>query len=112
MQAPLTPLSLELLIALADGAMHGYALMKAVEEQSGGRVRAGTGTLYAALGRMMEEGLIGEAEQVADGHEDPRRKYYALTAQGRAAVRAESRRLEEVLALARSKSLGAEPEAG
>lgn len=103
---PLTPLSYAVLLALADGELHGYAIMKSVEEQSGGRVRAGTGTLYAALQRMLDQGLIREVDRVPDPGEDARRRYYGMTERGRAVARSEARRLSEVLALAQLKSLG------
>ena len=103
---PLTPLSHAVLLALADGALHGYAIMKAIEEQSAGSIRAGTGTLYAALQRMIEEGLIRESERRPEPGEDARRRYFALTDLGRATARAEARRLADVLALARQKRLG------
>jgi DNA-binding PadR family transcriptional regulator len=106
--APLTPLSYGILLALADAELHGYAIMKAVEEESGGRVRAGTGTLYAALQRMVEEGLIREAERAPEPGEDARRRYFAITKHGRAVARAEARRLEELLSLARERALGPE----
>lgn len=103
---PLTPLSHAVLIALADGALHGYAIMKAVEEDGEG-IRAGTGTLYAALQRMEEEDLIRrEAPPVEET--DARRRYYGLTPLGRSVARAEAGRLARVLARAEAKRLGPE----
>lgn len=102
---PLTPLSHAILIALADGALHGYAIMKAVEVQSEGRIRTGTGTLYAALQRMEDDGLIRAAEAPGEAG-DARRRYYALSELGRAVARAEAGRLSAVLRLAASKRLG------
>jgi DNA-binding PadR family transcriptional regulator len=92
---PLTPLSLAVLLALAEESRHGYALLKEIERQSGGRLQPGTGTLYAALQRMIEEGVI-EASRRPRG-EDARRRYYALTPFGRAVARAELRRLARVV---------------
>jgi DNA-binding PadR family transcriptional regulator len=109
---PLTPLSHAVLLALADGALHGYAIMKDIEDQAGAHLRTGTGTLYAALQRMMDEGLIIEADRPPEPGEDTRRRYYALTELGRAVARAEARRLSDVLALARQKRLGPETAAG
>jgi DNA-binding PadR family transcriptional regulator len=106
---PLTPLSHAVLLALADGSLHGYAIMKDIEEQTVARVRAGTGTLYAALQRMMDQGLIVEADRPPDPGDDARRRYYALTELGRAVARAEARRLADVLTLAQQKQLGPEP---
>lgn len=88
---PLTPLTLGVLLAVADGAMHGYALLKELDRQSDGRLKPGTGTLYAALQRMIDEGVLSEAERPVG--EDARRRYYELTVLGRAVARAELRRL-------------------
>ena len=103
---PLTPLSHAIMLALADGALHGYAMMKAIEEQSAGQIRPGTGTLYAALQRLIEEGLIRESTRRPGQDEDARRRYYDLTELGRSVARAEARRIADVLALARQKRLG------
>ncbi len=103
---PLTPLSHAILLALAEEELHGYAIMKAVESLSDGRVKAGTGTLYAALQRMLEEGLIAEAERDPDPAGDARRRYFAITEFGRHAARAEAGRLSRLLALAERRRLG------
>lgn len=88
---PLTPLSLGVLLALAEGPRHGYALLKELDRQSQGRLKPGTGTLYAALQRMIDEGLLKETERPTG--EDARRRYYAVTELGRDVARAELRRL-------------------
>jgi DNA-binding PadR family transcriptional regulator len=100
---PLTPLSLAVLMALADGPMHGYALMKEIERQALGRMRPGTGTMYAALDRMIAEGLL--AESTRPRGEDERRRYYAITAWGRAVARAELERLAKLVELGAEKAL-------
>jgi DNA-binding PadR family transcriptional regulator len=105
---PLTPVSLAVLLALAEGEMHGYALMREVEEQSEGKVRPGTGTLYAALQRMMEEGLVEESKRRRGRGEDGRRRYYAITGFGREVARAELERLERLVKLGASRKLIAE----
>ena len=92
---PLTPLSLAVLLALAGESRHGYALLKEVERQSEGRLQPGTGTLYAALQRMIEEGVIEEVRRPRG--EDARRRYYALTSFGREVARAELRRLARLV---------------
>jgi DNA-binding PadR family transcriptional regulator len=104
-QSPLTPLSLALLITLGRGDAHGYALLRAVEEGSRGRLSPGTGSLYAALQRLMDEGLIVESPGRPADDDDARRKYYRITEAGRKAVAAEARRLEELLADARRHGL-------
>lgn len=105
---PLTPLSHAILVALAGEVLHGYAIMKAVDEQSGGRVRTGTGTLYAALQRMEDDGLIVERDPEEAAGADARRRYYGLTDLGRRVARAEAARLSSLLELAGRRQLGPE----
>ena len=103
---PLTPAVFDILLALADGVRHGYAIAKEVEQRSGGRVRFGPGTLYGTLTRMLSAGFVRECE--GPGEEGPtvdRRKYYRLTTLGRDVARAEARRLAGLVAAAESKSL-------
>lgn len=100
---PLTPLSLAVLLALADEDRHGYAILKEIEQESEGRIRPGTGTLYAALQRMVDEGLIEET--AAGAGEDARRRYYGMTQLGREVARAELRRLARLIELAGEKKL-------
>jgi DNA-binding PadR family transcriptional regulator len=96
---PLTPAVFHLLLALADGPLHGYAIAKAVAEHTSDAIQLGPGTLYGTLARMAESGLVRERS-----HQD-RRRTFALTPLGRAAARAEARRLSELVSVARSKSL-------
>ena len=103
--APLTPISHAILLALAAEDLHGYALAQAVETETGGALRPGTGTLYAALQRLVDEGLIADSEALPGPDEDQRRKYYRITAQGRAAARAEAARLQRVLSLSGERGL-------
>ena len=100
---PLTPAMFHVLVALADGATHGYQILKDVEELTGGAVRLSTGTLYGIIKRLLSDGLIRES--AAAGKDDDRRRTYALTAFGREVARAEAARLEHTLALARRKAL-------
>ncbi len=104
-ESPLTPLSMAVLVALGGGDLHGYALLREVEERSGGLLRPGTGSLYSALQRLMEEGLIVESPERPAEDDDARRKYYRITDGGRAAVAEEAGRLEELLAEARRHGL-------
>jgi DNA-binding PadR family transcriptional regulator len=103
--APLTPLTMSLLLALADGDLHGYALLQEIERQSDGRLRPGTGTLYAALQRLEDEGLIRASPDLPAPDEDQRRRYFRMTAAGRAAVRTEAERMLETLRSAAAKRL-------
>jgi DNA-binding PadR family transcriptional regulator len=114
---PLTPFAFQVLLALADGERHGYAIIKEVEERSGGSVRLRTGTLYTLLQRLLEEQLIGEqgstpepargatppSEAGPAARADSRRRYYRLTALGDAVLRAEAQRLEGLIGDARRK---------
>ncbi len=102
---PLTPLSHAILLALADEDRHGYGIIKEVVRQTDGALNPGTGTLYAALHRMMEEGLLAESPEDPDPGTDPRRKYYRLTDAGRAAARAETLHLARLVRVAREKEL-------
>ena len=113
--ATATPLSARdwhVLVALSREPLHGYAVMKAVEEDSNGKVTAEIGSLYRILNRLMEEGLVAETDAPDDAPEETRgrpRRYYSLTDTGRAALRAESQRLREALDLARERMLLPDP---
>jgi DNA-binding PadR family transcriptional regulator len=100
---PLTPISFEILLAVMDGAQHGYAILQAVEARLGGLLPMRTGTIYRALARLLDEGLIEEAS----GASDERRRNYRVTAQGKAIARAEAKRLADQVA--RAKRLLPEP---
>ena len=98
---PLTPAMFYVLVALADGQTHGYAILKDVEALTNGSVRLSTGTLYGIIKRLLGDGLIRGAGSVAD----ERRRSYELTAFGRDVARAEAARLESTLAIAKRKAL-------
>lgn len=97
---PLTPLSFQILVSLADEPRHGYGIIKEIEEATGERLKSSTGTLYLAIERLGEEGLIEE-----ESSPDPRRRYYRLTGLGRAVASAEVKRLATLLGVARGKKL-------
>jgi DNA-binding PadR family transcriptional regulator len=104
--APLTPAVLHILLALAAKESHGYGIMKKVQEDSQGKVKMGPGTLYGSLGRMIDAGLIHESDKKVDPEmDDQRRVYYAITGLGRKALTAELQRYDEVVALAKRKTL-------
>ena len=100
---PLTPAMFHVIVALADGQNHGYAIMKDVEQLTGGAVRLSTGTLYGIIKRLLNEGLIRES--AASPKDDERRRSYELTPFGRDVARAEAARLQQTLAMARRKAL-------
>lgn len=96
-----------ILLALADGAQHGYAIRASVEEHSGGSVKLYPATLYGAVRDMSARGLIESAEGGEEGDEDQRRRYYRLTPAGRAALREEVERLQGMVDTARAtRALG------
>ena len=108
---PLTPAVLHILLALADGEQHGYAIAQAVEELTSGTVRMGPGTLYGSIGRMVGNGLIEESARARSrGGDDPRRRFYRLTTLGRRVLESETDRLARVVALARAKNVLRRPE--
>jgi DNA-binding PadR family transcriptional regulator len=103
---PLTAAMFHVLIALADGERHGYAIIKEIERRTGGALRLSAGTLYALIRRFVAEGVIEEsAERPDPALDDERRRYYRLTAFGRGVAQAEARRLESLIAMARAKQL-------
>jgi DNA-binding PadR family transcriptional regulator len=99
---PLTPISFEILLSLLDGDRHGYAILQAVVERAAGVLPLRTGTVYRALARLVDEGLIERSTADAG---DERRLYYRITARGRAVARAEARRLADQVEAARAHRL-------
>jgi DNA-binding PadR family transcriptional regulator len=102
---PLTPVAFEILLALAEEDRHGYHIMQAVERRTGGRISLHAGTLYRALARLVDAGLIEELEERPDPATDERRRYYCLTEYGRQVAEAEAARLESQVRAARSLRL-------
>jgi DNA-binding PadR family transcriptional regulator len=103
---PLTPAVFHILLALTDGEKHGYAIMREVEETTEGRVTLGPGTLYGAIKRLLEAGLIAESEERPDpALDDSRRRYYEQTDLGRRVLTAEAERLANLVEIARRKDL-------
>ena len=104
---PLTPAVLHILLALSEGAKHGYAVIVDVRERTAGEVRLGTGTLYTAIKRLLARGMIVDADVPAGDEEqgEERRRYYELTELGRAVVQAEAERLERLVGIAREREL-------
>jgi DNA-binding PadR family transcriptional regulator len=98
---PLTPAVFHILLALAAGPLHGYAIMQSVEETSGADMRMGPGTIYGSLQRMEEAGLVKELAAPSGD----RRRLFALQPAGRRALEAEARRLSRLAALVRARRL-------
>lgn len=101
---PLTDLAFSILVALKGEELHGYALLKALRARTG-RERLRTGTVYAALARLQDDGWVEEAPRRRSLEEDPRRRHYRLTEAGAAVARAEASRLSDLLGLARDRGL-------
>ena len=101
---PLTPAVFHILLALADEDRHGYGIMKEVEFRTDGRVMLKPGTLYQAIKRLLEAGLIEAAEEKIDTEiNDERRRYYHLTGFGQNVLNEEAQRLERMVQQARAK---------
>jgi DNA-binding PadR family transcriptional regulator len=95
-----------ILVALSDRDRHGYSIMQDISERTGGQIQLSPSTLYSAVKRLLEIGLIEELSERPDPvHDDERRRYYHLTKRGRLAARDEARRLEQLLADARATGL-------
>ncbi len=103
---PLPSAAFHILLALAGEDLHGYAIMRQVEEQTGGRVRLGPGTLYGSIKTLLDAHLIEELDERPD--EQPgteRRRYYHLTSAGLKILRSEAERLADLLRVARAKRI-------
>ena len=101
-ERPLTPAVLHILLALAGGERHGYALMQEVPVLSGGKVKLGPGTLYRSLQELLALGWIEESAVEA---EDPRRRTYRLSRRGRAVLQQEMNRLSALVETARERKV-------
>ncbi len=101
---PLPPATFHILMALADEDRHGYAIILDVAERTSGKLRLSAGTLYRSIQRMLEQGLIVEtSDRPAPEYDDERRRYYRITPFGTAVAQAETRRLTELLKMARAR---------
>jgi len=104
--APLTPAAFHILLALADRDRHGYDIMREVQRQSGGRVKLGPATLYRTVAELLRSKWIEENDERPDPElDDERRRYYALTADGKRVARAETQRFADLVRAAADKRL-------
>ena len=102
----LSPAEFDVLIALADGEKHGYAIIKEVARRTGGEVKLSAGTLYAIVRRFEDARVIEETDSRPDpALDDERRRYYQITRFGREVAQAEARRMESALSMAHAKNL-------
>ena len=103
---PLTQATFNILLALASGEKHGYAIMQEVDERTGGEFKIGPGTLYGSIKRMHAAGWIVELDERPDpALDDERRRYYRLTDLGERVAIAEAERLAQLVAAARRQGL-------
>ena len=103
---PLPSAAFHILVALADGDRHGYAIMQDVAAGTGGRLKLNPGTLYTTIRRLLEQGLVVELDERPDPEQDDeRRRYYRLSDNGREMAKAEAGRLQQALAFARQAGL-------
>ena len=107
---PLNPRVFMILLAFGNGSAHGYQIRKAVEDQSGGRIRLDAGSLYRSIAKLVDDGLIVEGGERPDPEmDDTRRRYYELTEKGRQVVSAEATRLAELVEYAKRADLVRSP---
>jgi DNA-binding PadR family transcriptional regulator len=100
---PLTPAVFHILVALGDGESHGYAIMQDVFARTDGSVRLSAGTLYGAVSRLLDDGIIEESEERPDPEmDDARRRYYRLSNLGSRVLVAEANRLTDLVRAARA----------
>ena len=102
---PLTTATLHILLALGAEERHGYGIIKEVSKTSEGKITLGPGTLYRSLPELLEDGLIEESTRRPNKEEDQRRRYYRLTSLGRTVLGLETRRLANIVALARAQKV-------
>src|SRR2546428_13765840 len=102
---PLPAAAFQILMSLADDDLHGYEIMRRVEEQTDGRTRIGPGTLYSSIQALLDAGFVAEvASRSNEDLNDERRRYYRMTAAGRKAARDEAERLADELRGARPQN--------
>lgn len=103
---PLSPAVFHILLALADEERHGYGIMQEVKHRTDGKVRLGAGTLYGAIKRLLEKGIIAETDERPDPElNEERRRYYRLTDFGQRVLRVEVSRLNQLVQQARAKEV-------
>jgi DNA-binding PadR family transcriptional regulator len=103
---PLPSAAFQILLSLADGDLHGYAIMRQIEVQTGGRMRLGPGTLYSSIQALLGEQFIEEVAQPGEaGAASERRRFYRLTGAGRKLARVEAEKLADTLRVARAREI-------
>jgi DNA-binding PadR family transcriptional regulator len=105
---PLTPAVFHVLLALTGGERHGYAILKDIQQRTDGRVKMQAGTLYGTLQRLLDLGWVDEIDP-PDDEADARRRYYRLNREGRGAIEADVRRMDELVKAARAAHVPLRP---
>ena len=101
---PLAPAVFHILLSLAEGERHGYALKREIARRTDGKLNLGAGVLYGSISKMLALGLIEESDERPDPHlDDERRRYYRVTALGRRVAQAETARMKELVQLATAR---------
>jgi DNA-binding PadR family transcriptional regulator len=102
---PLTIVEFEILLSLASGDLHGYAILQDIDGRTDGVLNLRPGTLYRAINRLLGGGLIAETTDAARSKDDPRRRTYRLSTEGRKVAAAEAERLARQLTTARQRKV-------
>lgn len=97
--------TLQMMLALSEGPLHGYGIKLDVEERTEGALRLGSGTLYEAIQRLQGRGWISEVGAPTPDLERSGRRFYALTDEGRTELKAELGRLDCIVRYARDRGL-------
>lgn len=101
---PLSPAIFHILLSLAEGERHGYALRREITQRTGGKLKLGPGVLYGSIHKMLEWELIAESDERPDAHlDDERRRYYRITPYGKKVAQAEAARMRELVQLATAR---------
>jgi DNA-binding PadR family transcriptional regulator len=101
---PLPHAHFEILVCLAEHEQHGYSIKREIAVRTAGRIELGPGSLYGAIRKLTDAGLIEESDQRPESHlDDERRRYYRLTSDGRAVLKAEAARLRTLVKLAEAR---------
>jgi DNA-binding PadR family transcriptional regulator len=108
---PLPDLTLHVLLALAEGDIHGWGIIKRIGELTERRTQPSSGSLYLAMARLEKQGLVSNAPRPSDDT-DPRRRYYTLNPLGRRVLAAETVRLSKLMRHARGIGVGGTPSSG
>ena len=101
---PLSPAAFHILLSLGEGERHGYALKREMARRTDNALKPGPGTLYGAIQKLLDQGLIEESDERPDSHlDDERRRYYRITALGRGVAQAEAARMRALVELSEAR---------